>query len=387
MGKRELLLIVCFVIVGAVVYQATAPPRGPNDRGFSFSRLIEAARREVRGNRASAETTTSSTQTIGAEITEVRIVGGLSNVEITGEDRADVATSLRVVSNAYDDAEAKKYADETRLKTDRAAASLAYSVVFPQGRHSGRQRVFLTLKVPSRLRIRVESRPGKISIVNVAAVEASNLGGEATIKKISGHVAVTHRGGRITIEDVAALKFNGRGIECIIKGIRDDASMVMEGGECTASQIGGSLEVEARNAEVNLEGFHATRGSVRVNAVGGSIRLRGVKSDTRVDGRNSEIDITMTGAAPLAVYNEGEDVSITPPPGGYRFDAVVVDGRIAPESTLQELGLKHETAQSANESRASGTVRGGGATITIRATRGDLTLRTPEKPENATTRQ
>ena len=46
MGKRELLLIVCFVIVGAGVYQVTAPEPGPGQRGFSFSRFLEAARRE-----------------------------------------------------------------------------------------------------------------------------------------------------------------------------------------------------------------------------------------------------------------------------------------------------------------------------------------------------
>ena len=32
MGKRELLLVLVFVIVGAVVYQATAPPPEPGTR-------------------------------------------------------------------------------------------------------------------------------------------------------------------------------------------------------------------------------------------------------------------------------------------------------------------------------------------------------------------
>ena len=37
MGKRELLLIFCFVIVGVVVYQATARPPAPGERGLSLS--------------------------------------------------------------------------------------------------------------------------------------------------------------------------------------------------------------------------------------------------------------------------------------------------------------------------------------------------------------
>ena len=37
MGKRELLLIFCFVIVGVVIYQATARPPAPGERGLSLS--------------------------------------------------------------------------------------------------------------------------------------------------------------------------------------------------------------------------------------------------------------------------------------------------------------------------------------------------------------
>jgi hypothetical protein len=376
MGKRELLLIVAFVIVGAVVYQATAPPPGPNDRSFSFSRLMEAARREIRGNRASAETVTTATQPLGPEVTEIRVVGALSELEITGEDRADMESQFRVVSNAFDDAEAKKYAAQTVLKSDRAAFGLTLSVKYPEGRHTGRQRGILVLKVPSRLRVRVESRPGKLLISDVSAVEATNAGGTTTIRKIAGRVNVVHRGGKITIEDAATLKFTGRSTEATVTGVRGDASFSLDnGGELKASKLAGPLDVEARNAEVTLENLDRTRGPIRVNATNGLVRLTGIKTDTRVDGRNTEMDITMAGAAPIAIYNDGEDVVLTPPPGGYRLDAVVVDGRIAPETSAQKLGLEYSQTEQPSEARASGAVNGGGPTITVRATRGNLTLR------------
>ena len=82
MGKRELLLIVCFVMVGAAVYHVTAPEPGPGQHGFSFGRFLEAARREVRGNRASAELTTTTIHKLPAELTELRITGLISEVEI-----------------------------------------------------------------------------------------------------------------------------------------------------------------------------------------------------------------------------------------------------------------------------------------------------------------
>ena len=382
MGKRELLLIICFVIVGAVVYQATAPPADPNEKGFSLSRFLEMARREVRGNRASAVVTRSSTIPIDREVTEVRIIEFLSEVEILGEDRADVEASLRVHSSAYDDGEAKKYADETVLKQDRTASSLTLAVGYVQGRHTGRQRATLTLKIPNRLRARIETRPGKLSITNVASVEATNSGGETTIKNVEGRVAISHRGGSMTIENVGALKLTGRSSEVKLLGVKGDASIVMEqGGELRGANLGGPLDIECRNADVTLENLEGTRGPIRVNAINGTVTMNGVKSETRVDGRNAELNIAMTGAAPIAIYSDGEEVGLTPPPGGFRLDAVVVDGRMAPDTAFKDLGLEVTTDRDNKESRASGAVRGGGPTITVRTTRGDLTLREPGKTE------
>ncbi len=61
MGKRELLLIAGFLMVGTMVYFATAPEPAPGERGFSISRIMDEVRREVSGNHASAEVVTSTT--------------------------------------------------------------------------------------------------------------------------------------------------------------------------------------------------------------------------------------------------------------------------------------------------------------------------------------
>ena len=61
MGKRELLLIAAFVIVGAMVYQFTAPPAAPGERRFVPGQILDHVRRAMRGNRSSAEVVTKST--------------------------------------------------------------------------------------------------------------------------------------------------------------------------------------------------------------------------------------------------------------------------------------------------------------------------------------
>ena len=100
MGKRELLLIFCFFIVGVVVYQATARPPAPGERGLSLSRLIESARREIRGNRASAEATTTATHAVTPDLTELRITGPISELDVVGEERQDVESIAHVSRTA-----------------------------------------------------------------------------------------------------------------------------------------------------------------------------------------------------------------------------------------------------------------------------------------------
>jgi hypothetical protein len=373
MGKRELLLIVAFVIVGAVVYQATAPAPDPNERGFSLSRFMDAARREISGRRASAEDTRTATHQLAPEVTELRVTGPIAEIEVTGEARQDVETTFHIRSNGYDEAEAKQFVKESTLIADRAASALIFRADFPRG---GVQRGTLKVKVPTRLRIRVEPGSARLNITNVTEAEITSTRGEATIRKVSGKVEIAHRGGPVVIEDAGSLEFTGRAGSLKVTGIRVDTSIkIDQGGDVTLAQLAGSVDLETRNVDVMFENLETTRGPIRINANGGRVTMKGLKSDARVDARNSEIDVTMSGAAAVSLYTEGEGVALTPPAAGYKLDAVVVDGRIAPQATIEKMGLEYSAGGDSNESRASGVIRGGGPTITIRVTRGDITLR------------
>ena len=119
MGKRELLLIFAFATVGALVYYATAPAATPGQQGFSVPRIVEGLRREIRGNRSSAEVTTTTAIPLKSGVTEVRFETGNAPLTIAGEDRADLLCELQAWSSGYDETEAKKYAAETALQDDR----------------------------------------------------------------------------------------------------------------------------------------------------------------------------------------------------------------------------------------------------------------------------
>jgi hypothetical protein len=387
MGKRELLLIVAFAVVGVLVYQVTAPAPPAGSRTVSVGGLLEKMRRAVRGNRASAEITSTQTQAIDAAVTDLRLRPRHATIVVEGEDRADVAVELKVWSNGYDDAEALSLAKQVVVALDPAGAVVVASIKFPE---PGSQRATVTLKVPSRLRVRIDESGGA-TVSSVASVELGSVRGSTSISRIAGSVSGTHRFGELTIKQVGVIKMTTQASETTIEGVKD-VTLTVRAGETRVTGPTGAVEIDANQADITLEKLEAVSSPMRVNANGGTIAITGLRTEARVDGRNTEIGILMDRAAPIAVYNEGEeDIELTPPPGGYNLDALVREGRLTPPELLQELGLSPVTSDEGNETRVTGAVGGGGPTITLRATRGDIVLRSrardkaeqPEKSEKA----
>jgi hypothetical protein len=367
MGKRELLLIAAFIIAGAIVYQVTAPPPAPGERGFSPGRLIENIRREMRGNRASADVTTTSTHAVDPAITELGV--GLQSGELTiaGEDRQDIAAELLVHSNGYDDAEAQRLAKASVLKVEHAGVRLVVRVDFPK---EGRQRANLVLHVPSRLQLKLEPSSARSRIANVAEVELANSRGESEFKQIAGRVSGNYRGGEIRIADARGVKLTTNGTDVRLEQIRGEATVNMRSGELRGSDLAGPVDIDSNGTDITLEKLDKTTGILRINAVSGSVSVKGLRTEGRIDVRGADVDVVVERAAPLAIYAEGGDpIEITPPTGGYQLDAVASDGMITlPPGTL-------EVAPSGQERRATGPVNGGGPTITIRSAHGNITVR------------
>jgi hypothetical protein len=364
MGKRELLLIVGFFIAGAIVYQFTAPPPRPGERSFSLGRLIESARRELRGNPASAELTTTSTHPIDASVTELRVLR--SEVTVTGEDRTDMVAELWIHSNGHDDAEARQFAKESTLKVERAGARMVISVDFPEG---GRQRSRLSLKVPARLLVSADSVT-RLQMTGVDGAELFNTRGEAQLKKITGRVSGTHRGGTLLVSDAGPVKLTSFGSDVRLEQIRNEVSITTRGGDLKCSELAGPVDIDANGSDVEIEKLEKTVGVVRVNASGGSVTVKGLRTEGRIDVRGADVDVIVDRAAPLAIYSEGgESVDLTPPEGGYQLDAVASHSRVTVADSAVEVVTDGE------EQRAAGPVRGGGPTITIRTGRGSINIR------------
>ena len=380
MGKRELLLAAVILVVGVVVYQFTAPPGDPSKPGFSFSRILNEIRREVRGQREFAEDTKRATVAVADTVREIRLDALLSTaVTIIGEDREDIEAEFHVRSNGYDVDEAKRLAGESTLKTDAAGALLILRTDYPEaGRQTGR----LTLKIPSRLGVRTDGKSGVMKISRVESVAIGTARGNTELADIHGHVAVTQRGSQITIQNVGSVRLQTFSAEVKLVNVRGDTTLNVQGGEFVAEQLLGALEMESRNSEMRFERLEKLRGPVRLNAVGGEIWVSGLTVEARIDGRDTQIRVEPAIPIVLSVYNTEEDVDITLPSGGLRLDLLATEGDIeVPDGLKERLTITPPPGDAAapvgrTEHRVSGDLFGGGPLVTVRVTRGEIILKT-----------
>lgn len=376
MGKRELLLVGVFVVLGIVVYQVSAPPADPARPGFSISRLINNVRREVRGRPESAQETRKEQLALAEGIKELRVTLESGPITITGEDRSDIESTLEVRSNGYDKAEAESLVKATKLAADAAGEVLIVRVDFPV---EGRQSATLSLKVPKGIAVRIEQRAGTLKVDNVASLSVAPSSGEATITNIPGAVILGQRGRTATIQKVGSLRLNASaGAEVTLSDIAGDTNLTLQSAEVRGISLTGGLEIESRSSDVRLEGLNKLRGPVRVNVSAGELVMTGLATEGRIDARRTEVRIEMAEAAPLAVYNDGEPVELSLPRGGLRVDALVTDGRVSLDSSLEKQGLTvtpTEKQGAPREERVTGAVNGGGPTVTVRNSRADIVLR------------
>lgn len=377
MGKRELVLISLFVVIGIVVYQFTAQPPPAGSEGVSFGGIVGKLKREIQGNRETASATIKQALPVDASTKLVRINLQRSNdLTITGTDRADISVEMTVTARGFDQAEAKAAADGVQVKVERVGDAVSVSALYPMTREGARGSVnaaTITVGIPRRLLVRVEPHVGKLFINDVAGIEVMGSRGETRLKGSTGHVVLSHTGGALEIDNVPSLKLTVRNSRGSLKRVAGTLSVEGSGGELELAEIGGPLDVvESRNIEWRIDATKMVKPAMRFNGNGGRLQIEGLRTEARIDGRNLDMDITVGAAAPITIYNTGEDIIITPPPGGYTLDAVATEGKItSADSNITA------TPGDGQDARVSAPIRGGGPALTLRVTRGRIDLRKP----------
>jgi hypothetical protein len=364
MGKRELLLVLGFAVVGWVVYQLTASPdRGQGTRR-SFGQLIQSVRREIQGNPARIERRTDTTEPLGADIDEVRIEG-VSTVTLLGEDRADLALELTVVSTGINEAVAGSLADATVPRVDVSGRLVTLSIEYPD---AGRQTASLIVRVPARLRARIR-RARAIRVSGLAAADFADSRGDVVLEHIAGPVEGDHVGGNVRITRAGDVTLTARSAHVRLEEVSDTANLELTGGTLRAARLTGEFELRGRSVDAEIERPGAP---ARIEMTGGRVVLRGASHEVQFDGSSTDLVLALEAPAPVtAIANGGSIRLVAPPTGGFTLDALATD------QPVRLSGIDVAVSRVGDGERAAGHIAGGGPIVALRSHNGSLEVSSP----------
>src|SRR5689334_17245339 len=98
MGKRELVLIALFAVVGIVVYQFTAAPPPPGSEEVSVGGIFQRIKRQMQGPQASSTAEQQDFIDLSPETKLLRLSFASANdLTITGSDGQEVTIKSKIV--------------------------------------------------------------------------------------------------------------------------------------------------------------------------------------------------------------------------------------------------------------------------------------------------
>jgi hypothetical protein len=367
MGKRELLIALGFVALAAIAYQMTAPAPRPGERGFSFSRVWNEARREMRGNPSQATINSSATLPAAADLSELRfesVRAGEMRLKFIGEMRQNIAYEMSVVSNGPDEATATEFAKRVKVTTDDLGSSLTMRMEYPP---EHRQQVTMTVRLPARLGLSVSGANG-IEVSNVAKANLEGITGDCAVTGISGALSGSHRNGSLKVDGAGSIKLNLQRSRATIQSVERGATLDVRDGEVRLVEVKGPIEIDEQRAEISV-----TRpdSPVRIGGTEGRIWLTDPRAESRVDVRRAEVEVQLSQAIPLTLLTTEDTLRLilTGPPH-VMIDAVATSGKI------QGGDFQLDVTSSEREQRVMHTFGASGAPrVSLRNTRSDIVIR------------
>ena len=293
--------------------------------------------------------------------------------------------------------------------------------------HGNKQRadMDLTIQVPSRFDVELESMGGAISIDGVEGnFEGRTMGGEITLHDVRGTAELKTMGGGIRLTDSeldGSLETMGGKVvfENVVGDVRGSsmggdvryinvqrrsggmASPARNGAGLDGvtsetvqiSTMGGDIDVEnaIEGADVHTMGgdidVDSARGFVRAKTLGGDIKIGEVDGWVKATTMGGDVDVMLIGdGGEVDLTSMGGDVTLIVPAGfGMDIDIELAFTRKARGTfTIDAPGSLQETVTDEWEEshgsarkyrRMSGAVNGGGNAVTIRTVNGDIRIR------------
>jgi hypothetical protein len=360
MGKRELVLIIVFAFLGIILYQVTAPPsEGP---GFSLRGTLESLRRHVGPRHEYLAEDRTQSFPAGRDLSEVRVADAFQ-VKAIGTDDPAIVVRAQIYSTGTNEDVAKALAKRTQMKPQLAGDILSIGMAYPP---EERQRTTFEIRLPRRLKLRA-SNTRLLDVRDLAGLELDDTRGETVVSNVTGPVQGSQTTGSLTINDAGGMNITGRRVDLTANRITGAVRLDLTAGAFHGRDVHGPADIDANRVSIELERY---TGRLSADLTQGDFSASGLSEPFRIDARGTslrlEFDKTVAGTA--VTSDETIDVRL-PASGGVTLDIDVDDGDIrlpsgAPQPTAVDRA-KH----------VSGAFRGGGPTLSLRTSHGDVVIR------------
>ncbi len=369
MGKRELILVVAFLVLGGLVYQLTAPRGAEPTSGRSWADALRSLRGEVFGSRARLTVERNIRASVDTGVTTLDLGELSGQIAVVGEDRDDIEATVRVSLLGENEAEISTAAARLVVTSQVTGDTLRLALSHPDAWRLGRGRISgeVTMRAPARLRVKLAGR-GTVNVTRMAGAAIELTRGSATLTTLSGPVSGELRDASLDVNGAAGVDVETRRVSVRLSDVAGPVTIEAVDGGVRAAHLPGPVTLDVRRVMVDLDGII---GPVKITAVDGQTELRGLSGPLTVDAERMSLLAAMAGAAEVTAEVSEAPFEFTLPPAGVALDVEAIDGAIDAPTALGAVE-KDGTTQ-----RLKATVKGGGVPVRLRGTRTTVVVRTP----------
>jgi DUF4097 and DUF4098 domain-containing protein YvlB len=191
--------------------------------------------------------------------------------------------------------------------------------------------------------------------------------GDQNVGDISGPVDVSSGSGSIVLATIGGRVDAATGSGDITTGaVRGALSARTGSGSVRAGGVSGELVVSTGSGDIQVS--QTATGSVRVSAASGDVKLTGIQGPLRVDSASGDISVQGAPSGEWQVSSASGDVTLVlPQTAGFELDARSSSGSIESKHPVTMTGTLERHV-------LMGKVRGGGASVKVRTSSGDIRI-------------
>lgn len=212
-----------------------------------------------------------------------------------------------------------------------------------------------------------ESSVVKVRVPTRYSVDLKTSGGDLKIARLQGEARGKTSGGDVDADNLRGnVTLNTSGGDIEIARVEGETRLETSGGDVRMLDVNGPVKAFTSSGEVVAKNV---RGDVELSSSGGNIR--GEKLDGAISAKTSggDVDLELVGAnRGISATSSGGDVVVRMP----KNTSGAVDAATSGGSVSSDLAI---TATKLSETKLNGTVNGGGKTIRVRTSGGDIELR------------